>query len=44
MNNPKLFWVSVSDRLQALMVALSEDTLLEVFDFAGFVHRRGLAS
>jgi Domain of unknown function (DUF4926) len=37
-------WVSVSDRLQALMVALPEDTLLEVFDFARFVHSRRLAS
>jgi hypothetical protein len=37
-------WVPVADRLQALMVALPEETLLEVFDFARFVHGRRLAS
>ncbi len=37
-------WVPVSERLQALVVALPEDALLEVFDFARFVHSRQMAS
>ena len=37
-------WVPVSERLQALVVALPEDELLEVFDFARFVHGRRIAS
>ena len=37
-------WVPISERLQALVVALPEDALLEVFDFARFVHSRRIAS
>ena len=37
-------WVPVAERLEALMAALPEATLLEVFDFARFVHSRRLAS
>jgi Domain of unknown function (DUF4926) len=37
-------WVPVVERLEALMAGLPEATLLEVFDFARFVHSRRLAS
>jgi hypothetical protein len=37
-------WVPVVERFEALVAALSEETLLEVFDFARFVHSRRLAS
>jgi hypothetical protein len=36
-------WVPVSERFEALMSNLSEETLSEVFDFARFVHSRRLA-
>jgi Domain of unknown function (DUF4926) len=36
-------WVPVAERFEALVAALPEDTLLEVFDFARFVHSRRLA-
>jgi hypothetical protein len=34
----------VVERFEALVAALPEETLLEVFDFARFVHSRRLAS
>ena len=37
-------WVPVAERLEALVAALPEATLLEVFDFARFVHSRRFAS
>lgn len=37
-------WVPVAERLEALVAALPEATLLEVFDFAQFVHSRRFAS
>lgn len=37
-------WVPVAERLEALVAALPEATLLEVFDFARFVHGHRLAS
>jgi hypothetical protein len=37
-------WVSVVERFESLVAALPEETLLEVFDFARFVHSRRLAS
>jgi hypothetical protein len=37
-------WVPIAERLEALMATLPEATLLEVFDFARFVHSRRLAS
>lgn len=36
-------WVRVAERLEALVAGLPEATLLEVFDFARFVHSRRLA-
>ena len=37
-------WVPVAERLEASVAALPEATLLEVFDFARFVHSRRFAS
>lgn len=37
-------WVPVAERLEALVAALPEATLLEVFDFARLVHSRRLTS
>jgi Domain of unknown function (DUF4926) len=36
-------WVSVAERFEALVATLPEETLLEVFDFARFVHSQRLA-
>ena len=36
-------WVPVTERLEALVAALPEATLLEVFDFARFVHGRRMS-